>query len=66
MDSQHTSTISTALRSALLDLARRQEELAASVAAATPYWAPCPASAVGHRAAAAALRAEAERPLVAS
>lgn len=46
------------LRSLLLDLARQEEQLADDEVAATPYWAPCPASVLGHREAAAALRAK--------
>jgi len=37
-------------------VAMREEELAADEAARTPYWSPCPASLVEHRAAARALR----------
>lgn len=46
------------LRSMLVALARQQERMAEDEVAATPYWAPCSASVLGHRAAAAALRAE--------
>ena len=49
------------LRRALLALARVEEELALSEAARVPYWETCPASVQGHRAAAQALRADAER-----
>jgi hypothetical protein len=43
MDTQTTgSTMTSELRSVLLELARRQDDLAAHEAAATPYWAPCP------------------------
>ena len=52
-------TFDARLRSFLFDLARRQDELAAHEAAGVPYWAPCPPSVLGHRTAAAALRAEA-------
>ena len=48
------------LRSRLLDLARRQDDLAACEAAATPYWKPQPVTVHGHRSAAEALRAEAD------
>jgi hypothetical protein len=50
----------TLLRRRLLALARRQDELAAQEAAATPYWEPQPVTVQGHRSAADALRAEAE------
>jgi hypothetical protein len=48
------------VRQELLRLARRQEELAAAIAAAQPYWAACPDEVPGHRRAAATLRADAE------
>jgi hypothetical protein len=48
------------LRSLLLDLARREDDLAAREAARTPYWAPYPDSVIGRRSAAAVLRAEAD------
>lgn len=51
------------LRSILLQLAKGQDDMAAREAAATPYWATCPASVAGHRAAADVLRAEADRLL---
>ena len=60
-----TGTTST-LRSLLLHLARRQDDLAADELAATPYWSPCPPSVGGHRTAAAALRAEADSLLALS
>ena len=50
----------TQLRQHLLDLARRQESLACDEAAATPYWSPTPTSVLAHRAAARALRTEAD------
>jgi hypothetical protein len=52
------------LRLRLLDLARRQDDLAAMAAAATPYWKPQPTTVHGHRSAADALRAEADLLLV--
>jgi hypothetical protein len=52
--------IADRLRRLLLQLARHEDDLAAREAAAQPYWAPCPSSALGHRAAATALRAEAD------
>ncbi len=60
------STMTSELRSVLLELARRQEELAAHEAAATPYWTPCPSSVLGRRSAAAVLRAEADHLVTAS
>jgi hypothetical protein len=60
-----TTTV-TQLRALLLQLARREDDLASSEAAATPYWAPTPTSVVGHRTAALALRAEADLLLAAS
>ena len=60
------SAITSELRSVLLKLARRQDDLAADEAAATPYWAPCPPSVLGRRSAAAVLRAEADLLLTAS
>lgn len=58
-------TVVTILRTRLLAMARRQEELAAEVAAATPYWKPQPTTVHAHRTAAAALRAEANQMNVA-
>jgi hypothetical protein len=49
------------LRGELLRLAKREDDLAADEAAAVPYWSPYPASVDGHRAAAAALRREADQ-----
>jgi hypothetical protein len=67
MDTHTTaSTMTSELRSVLLRLARRQDDLAADEAAATPYWAPCPPSVLGRRSAAAVLRAEADLLLTAS
>lgn len=66
MDHYATVHTETRLRSLLLELARREDEMAAREAATTPYWAPCPDSVVGRRAAASALRAEADRLLVRS
>jgi hypothetical protein len=48
------------VRKELLRLARREDDLAASMASAVPYWAACPDEVLGHRRAAAALRADAE------
>jgi hypothetical protein len=67
MDTHTTaSTMTSELRSVLLELARRQDDLAANEAAATPYWTPCPPSVLGRRSAAAVLRAEADHLLTAS
>ena len=60
MNTTSNEMVVTSLRSILLKLARTQEQIACDEAAATPYWAPCPSSVLGHRAAAAALRAEAD------
>jgi len=49
------------LRLELLRLARHEDDLAAAEGAEVPYWATCPPSVLGHRTAAAALRAEADR-----
>ena len=59
-------TTAAHLRTLLLELARREDDLASNEAAATPYWAPAPATVLGHRTAAVALRAEAELLLAAS
>ena len=45
----------------LHELAKAEEERAAAEAAGTPYWSTCPTSVLAHRAAARALRADAER-----
>ena len=63
--STETVDLIDALTHALLMLARREDELAATEAASVPYWAACPSSVYGHRAAADALRAEAANLLVA-
>lgn len=51
------------LRAILLELARREEERAANGAAAQSYWVACPAAVHGHRAAAEALRDQADQLL---
>lgn len=63
--SEKTAT-AVRIRQVLLDLARREEDIAHSEAAAVPYWAPHPVSVIGHHAAAEALRSEADRFLDAS
>jgi hypothetical protein len=55
--------VAAVLRSRLLELARRQDELAAQEAATTPYWKPQPSSVHGHRSAADVLRTEADQLL---
>lgn len=50
-----------ALARELVRLARLEEEQAAAEAAVTPYWSPSPPSVLAHRAAARALRSDAER-----
>ncbi|GAA1975582.1 hypothetical protein GCM10009798_41070 [Nocardioides panacihumi] len=69
MNSNHDSdegTINIRLRQILLELARREDEIAHMEAAAVPYWDSPPLSVVGHRAAADSLRFEADRFLRAS
>jgi len=66
MNTHTDGTMASKLRLILLDLARRQDNMAADQAASTPYWAPSPPSVLGHRSAAAALRAEADHLLAAS
>jgi hypothetical protein len=53
--------VASLLRHELLRLAAEQERLANAEAAQVPYWAPSPASVDGRRAAALALRADADR-----
>jgi hypothetical protein len=66
MNSHLTGTMTSKLRLVLLELARHQDDLASDEAAATPYWAPCASSVLGHRTAAAALRAEADHLIAAA
>lgn len=54
------TTMVSRLRSLLLQLARREDDLAAAEAAETPYWSPYPLSVIGHRAAAVVLREHAD------
>lgn len=58
-----TGEVVAALRHELLRLAVQHDELAAREAAQVPYWAPRPPSIDGHRAAANALRADADQLL---
>jgi len=51
----------TVLCRELLRLAKAEEDCTAEEAARTPYWSPCPPSVLAHRAAARALRADAQR-----
>ncbi len=60
-----TIEIASALHRELHRIARTEEDRAATEAARVPYWSTCPPSVQGHRAAAAILRAEADRLLVA-
>lgn len=53
--------IVTALCRELRRVAKGEEDRAAAEAADTPYWSACPPSVLAHRAAARALRADAER-----
>ena len=67
-DNSGTEVISMTvrIRQVLLELARREDDIAFSEAAVVPYWAPKPVSVSGHHAAARALRSEADRFLEAS
>ena len=58
--------IAIRLRQILLEMARREDDIAHAEAAAVPYWAPQPTSVHGHRAAASCLRFEADRLLAVS
>jgi hypothetical protein len=53
--------VNTAVRRELLRLADAEDAIATDQAMRVPYWEPCPSSVAGHRAAAKALRASAER-----
>jgi hypothetical protein len=52
-----------AVRRELLRLADQEDHFASTEAAKVPYWSPCPASVVGRREAARALREDADRLL---
>jgi len=56
-----TIEVATAVRQELLRLAYAEDQLTPAEAARVAYWEPCPPSVQGHRAAAAALRADADR-----
>ena len=60
IDSSDT-LMASKLRAILLELARREDDCAANEAAATPYWSPTPATVLGHRIAAALVRATADQ-----
>lgn len=64
MNKDLTTRSQPVLRSLLLELARREDDMAAHEAARTPYWAPCPEAVIGRRLAAAVLRAEADELLL--
>lgn len=61
-----SGAVAVALRRELLRLAKAEESLAAEEAAKVPYWVPTPATVDGHRAAARALRQNADRLLPAA
>jgi hypothetical protein len=63
---QRSNYIHSLLRRELLRLARMEEDLAATEAAAVPYWAACPPTVTGHRAAAVVLRTSADQLLLTS
>ncbi len=58
-----TGSVAGSLRRELLRLAREEENQAAAEAATVPYWSVGPPTIQGHRAAAAILRAEADKLL---
>lgn len=53
--------VANAVRRELQKLSYAEDQLAATEAATVRYWEPCPSSIQAHRAAAAALRAGADR-----
>lgn len=61
MASNRSSELVAEICRALTQLALSEDDVAAAEACRTPYWAPCPASIAGHRAAARVLRSEAHR-----
>lgn len=63
LNNQDESSVARRLRQILLELARREENIAYSEAATVPYWAHQPESVSGHRSAALALRSEADHIL---
>jgi hypothetical protein len=60
-ESGKSPELMAALCHELVLLARHEDDVAAREAARIPYWAACPPSVDGHRAAARALRADLER-----
>lgn len=60
-DSRPDPQLIAALCRELLHLAKLEEDRAAAEAAVIPYWSACPPSVLAHRAAARALRSDAER-----
>ena len=62
MNNMDTAT-ATRLRRVLLEMARREDDIACAEAAGVPYWAPPPPSVNGHRLAGGALRSAADRLL---
>lgn len=60
MSTKVSASVASALRQELLRLARAEDDRAAADAAKVGYWSACPPSVLGHRAAAAALRAHAD------
>ena len=63
MNNARTDPANVTVRVILLKLAKHQDDLAAQDAAEVPYWTPCPPSVLGRRAAAEALRAQADEYL---
>lgn len=59
------SDTASRLRALLLSMARHEDEVASDAAAETPYWEPTRFSVISHRAAAHALRAQADQLLTA-
>lgn len=60
MDSTTETSAIARIRAMLLELAHHQDEQAADELAATPYWSSAPATVLGHRDAAEALRRAAD------
>jgi hypothetical protein len=60
MDDSFSRDVNDSVGRILRRLVREQEDLAANLAATTPYWQPCPPAFLGHMEAAAALRGRAD------